>query len=203
MTSSVDPDQTAPEGAVWSGSTLYAMASNVDPDETHMSFVTLICLGCLYSISSGHLGSGLPPEILHRRPSLVATHQAFLWHGQPISAQSFKSVCMLCIPALFRTSVSGILSCLLIFRSFLRQLKWKWLSLLAWCWYTVQVSHAYKRVGSTTALKTFSFVSASGAVCSGSRLFAQTCLSENLGSLRYIYSQRTISPTSEEKKTDI
>ena len=31
------------------------------------------------------------------------------------------------------------------FMSFLRQHKWKWLSLLAWFWYTVQVSHAYQR----------------------------------------------------------
>ena len=34
---------------------------------------------------------------------------------------NFRRVCTLCIPALFRTSVSGILSCHLIFRSFLRQ----------------------------------------------------------------------------------
>ena len=39
-----------------------------------------------------------------------------------------------CIPALFRASVSGILSCHLIFRSFLRQLLWKWFSLLACLW---------------------------------------------------------------------
>ena len=32
------------------------------------------------------------------------------------------------------------------------QLKLKWLSFLALRWYTVQVSHVYKRVGSTTAL---------------------------------------------------
>ena len=76
-----------------------------------------------------------------------------------LSCVSFNRVCTLCIFAFFRTSVSGILSCHLIFRSFLRQLRWKWLSFLAWRWYTVQVSHAYKRVGSTTALKTFSFVS--------------------------------------------
>ena len=53
---------------------------------------------------------------------------------------------MLCITALFRTSGSGILSFNLIFNIFLKQLKWKCL-------------HAYKRVGSTTALKTFSMVS--------------------------------------------
>ena len=76
-----------------------------------------------------------------------------------LSCASFNRVCTLCIFAFFRTSVSGILSCHLIFRSFLRQLRWKWLSFLAWRWYAVQVSHAYKRVGSTTALKTFSLVS--------------------------------------------
>ena len=37
---------------------------------------------------------------------------------------------MLSIPAFFRTSVSGILSCHLIFNSFLKQLKWKWLKSL-------------------------------------------------------------------------
>ena len=57
-----------------------------------------------------------------------------------LSCASFNRVCTLCIFAFFRTSVSGILSCHLIFRSFLRQLRWKWLSFLAWRWYTVQVS---------------------------------------------------------------
>ena len=37
------------------------------------------------------------------------------------------------------------------FNSFLKQFKWKWVSLFAWRWYTVQVLHAYKRAGSTTA----------------------------------------------------
>ena len=61
-----------------------------------------------------------------------------------LSCASFNRVCTLCIFAFFRTSVSDVLSCHLIFRSFLRQLRWKWLSFLAWRWYTVQVSHAYK-----------------------------------------------------------
>ena len=93
-------------------------------------------------------------EILKRgfKGVFVAAHQAFLWPVH-LSCASFNRVCTLCIFAFFRTSVSGILSCHLIFRSFLRQLlRWKWLSFLAWRWYTVQVSHAYKRVGSTTAL---------------------------------------------------
>ena len=59
-----------------------------------------------------------------------------------LSCASFNRVCTLCIFAFFRTSVSGILSCHLIFRIFLRQLRWKWLSFLALRWYTVQVSHA-------------------------------------------------------------
>ena len=42
-----------------------------------------------------------------------------------LSCARFKRVCTLCIPTLFRTSVNGILSCHLIFRSFLRQLKWR------------------------------------------------------------------------------
>ena len=64
-----------------------------------------------------------------------------------LSCASFNRVCTLCIFAFFRTSVSGILSCHLIFRSFLRQLRWKWLSFLAWRWYTVQVSHAWQYNG--------------------------------------------------------
>ena len=56
-----------------------------------------------------------------------------------LSCASFNRVCTLCIFAFFRTSVSGILSCHLNFRSFLRQLRWKWLSFLACRWYTVQV----------------------------------------------------------------
>ena len=48
-----------------------------------------------------------------------------------LNCANFRRVRTLCIPALFRTSVSGILSCHLIFRSFLRQLVWKWFSLLA------------------------------------------------------------------------
>ena len=73
-----------------------------------------------------------------------------------LSCASFNRIYTLCIFAFVRTSVSGILSCHLIFRSFLRQLRWKWSSFLVWRWYTVQVSHAYERVGSTAALLTFS-----------------------------------------------
>ena len=51
-----------------------------------------------------------------------------------LNCANFRIVCTLSIPALFRTSVSGILSFHLIFRSFLRQLVWKWFSLLACCW---------------------------------------------------------------------
>ena len=51
-----------------------------------------------------------------------------------LNCANFRRVCILCIPALFRTSVSGILSCHLIFRSFLWQLVWKWFSLLACHW---------------------------------------------------------------------
>ena len=39
-----------------------------------------------------------------------------------LNCANFRRVCTLCIPAPFRTSMSGILSCYLIFRSFLRQL---------------------------------------------------------------------------------
>ena len=47
---------------------------------------------------------------------------------------NFRRVCTFCNPVLFRTSVCGILSCYLIFRSFRRQLVWKWFSLLACRW---------------------------------------------------------------------
>ena len=50
------------------------------------------------------------------------------------NCDNFRRVCKLCIPALFRTSVSGILSSHLIFRSFLRQHVWKWFSLLVCRW---------------------------------------------------------------------
>ena len=46
-----------------------------------------------------------------------------------LNCASLRRVCTFCIPALFRTSVSGILSCHLISKSFLRQLVWKWFSL--------------------------------------------------------------------------
>ena len=69
-----------------------------------------------------------------------------------------RMVYMLDRPARARTSVSGIRSCHLMLRSFLRQVVWKWFSFLAWHWYTVHVSHAYSSVGSTIALYTFSFV---------------------------------------------
>ena len=52
-----------------------------------------------------------------------------------LSCASFKTLCMLCIPAFFRTSGSGILPCHLMYNGFLKQLKWKWLSLFACRWY--------------------------------------------------------------------
>ena len=59
-----------------------------------------------------------------------------------------RMVYMLDRPARARTSVSGIRSCHLMLRSFLRQVVWKWFSFLAWRWYTVHVSHAYSSVRS-------------------------------------------------------
>ena len=47
---------------------------------------------------------------------------------------NFRTVCTLCNPEFFRTSMPGILSCHLIFRSFLRQLVWKRFSLLVCRW---------------------------------------------------------------------
>ena len=57
-----------------------------------------------------------------------------------------------------RTSVSGSLSCHVIFSNFLKLFMWKRSSFLAWRSYTVHVSQAYSRVGNTTARYTFSFV---------------------------------------------
>ena len=57
-----------------------------------------------------------------------------------------------------RTSVSGSLSCHVIFSNFLKLFMWKRSSFLAWRSYTVHVSQAYSRVGKTTARYTFSFV---------------------------------------------
>ena len=61
--------------------------------------------------------------------------QTFIRHsGKMACPYYFRRVCILRVPALFKTSVSGILSCHFIFRSFLRQLLWKWFSLLACRW---------------------------------------------------------------------
>ena len=62
--------------------------------------------------------------------------QTFIRHSgnMACSNANFKRVWIPCNPALFTTSVSGILSCHLIFRSFLRQFVWKWFSLLACHW---------------------------------------------------------------------
>ena len=43
------------------------------------------------------------------------------WHVH-LNFANFRKVCHICIPAFFRTFVSGILSCHLIFRNFLRHL---------------------------------------------------------------------------------
>ena len=51
-----------------------------------------------------------------------------------LKCSSFRRVCTRYTPDLFRTSVSGILYCHLIFKSFLRQHVWKWFSLLACRW---------------------------------------------------------------------
>ena len=50
----------------------------------------------LFNVSSGHLASLFPNKVLHRRFSLVASHQAFLWHGQSIlfSCANFRRVCV-------------------------------------------------------------------------------------------------------------
>ena len=57
----------------------------------------------------------------------------------PILIVSISEEYVHCILAFFRTSVSDILSCLLIFKSFLRQLVWKWFSLLACHWSNVHM----------------------------------------------------------------
>ena len=92
--------------------------------------------------------------------SFSGSHSSLISHSRdmvsPIQLLSFNRLYLLCILAFFSTSVAGILSCHL---SFIRQLKWKWLSLLTCVRYTVQVSRVNKRIRSTTALKTFSLVS--------------------------------------------
>ena len=62
--------------------------------------------------------------------------QTFIRHSWPVhlNCANFRRVCILCTPAFFRTSVSEILSCHLIFRNFLRHLVWKWFSLLTCRW---------------------------------------------------------------------
>ena len=50
------------------------------------------------------------------------------FHGLSVLIMPMYEEYVHCILALFRTSVSVILSCHLIFRSFLRQLVWEWFS---------------------------------------------------------------------------
>ena len=87
-----------------------------------MIFCTLYLVSCTWLIFLLLLAGDI-----HRNPNPSTSSSLS-------SISSFKRVCTLCIPALIRTSVSGILSCHLIFRSFLRQLVWKWFSLLACRW---------------------------------------------------------------------
>ena len=68
--------------------------------------------------SSDHHGSVFQLVVLHRGFSSANVHQA-TWPVH-LNCANFRRVCTVCIPALFRTSVSGILSC--HFRSFQRQL---------------------------------------------------------------------------------
>ena len=101
-------------------------------------------LGYAYSVSSGHIWSAFPSEVFYR--IFFCSRSSWQVH---FSCTNFGRVCILGIPAHFRTSVSGILSCHLFFSSLLRQFVWKWLRLSERRWYTVQVSHACKRAGST------------------------------------------------------
>ena len=89
--------------------------------------------------SSHHHGSVFRLVVLHRGFSLgiLVTWPVHL------NCANFRSVCTLCIPVLFRTSVSGTLSCHLIFRSFLTQLVWKWFSL----WHAIgKLSKFHRRI---------------------------------------------------------
>ena len=57
--------------------------------------------------------SSIWERFLHRRFSLGNGHQAFWLHGLSIFIVpiSEKKICTLCIPAIFMTSMPGILSC--------------------------------------------------------------------------------------------
>ena len=99
--------------------------------------VLRVDLGCPFSISSWHPGSGFSPEVLHSF-YLRRVYQTFWQHDHPILAlwASEEYVCY--ASSLYKTSVSGLVlpqswslvsSC-----SFLRQLVWQWLRLSAWCW---------------------------------------------------------------------
>ena len=64
----------------------------------------------------------------NRSSGILVTRPVYL------NCDNVRRVYTLCISALFRTSVFGILSCHLIFRSLLRHFVWKWFSLLACRW---------------------------------------------------------------------
>ena len=86
-------------------------------------------LRCLCITSSDHHGSICPFLVLQRIFFGKCSSGILVTWPVHLNCASFRRVCTLLIPALFRTSVSGILSCHLIFKSFLRQLVWKWFSL--------------------------------------------------------------------------
>ena len=75
---------------------------------------------CFSSVPSGHLKSDFPPVVLHRKLSLEVRHASGMLITWPVHliCASFKTAFMLCIPAFFRLSVSGILSCHLILTAF-------------------------------------------------------------------------------------
>ena len=73
---------------------------------------------CLRIASSDHHGSVYLFLVLRRGFSLANVPQASWYHGLPILTVPVQKKCTLCIPALFRTSMSGILSCHLIVKKF-------------------------------------------------------------------------------------
>ena len=65
-------------------------------------------LGCLCSVSSGHLGSIFRPEVLHRILFGRRSSGIFVTWPVHLSCASFKIVCKLCNPALFRTCIRDL-----------------------------------------------------------------------------------------------
>ena len=97
--------------------------------------------------------------LAHRRTaSLAGAHQTCDTCPAHLSWDLLSIAYILNMSTLRRTSISGILSCHLMWRRFLRYLMWKGFNCFVWHLYTGQVLQAFSKEGRITAQYTFSLV---------------------------------------------